>query len=134
MWHTATALSLGPGRTQVTMFGGCPKWEREKSDDAQQKLAKTTVLEFGEQNTHNSIHSLVDSMFCLAMINYSYQTELKNPLLLYTKWQTEGSQCHVCVPFLPLFMCSSFAYSKQLPSPLKDHSKDYTHSLLQALL
>ena len=30
------------------MFGGSPKWERGKSDAAQQKLAKTTVLEFGE--------------------------------------------------------------------------------------
>ena len=61
MRHTATALSLGPGQTQVTMFGGCPKYERGKSDDAQQKLAKTTVLDFGEQNTHNSIHSLAVS-------------------------------------------------------------------------
>ena len=43
------------------MFGGCPKQERGKSDDAAQKLAKTTVLDFGEQNTHNSIHSLTVS-------------------------------------------------------------------------
>ena len=34
------------------MFGGCPKLERGKSDDAQLKLAKTTVLEFGEQGTY----------------------------------------------------------------------------------
>ena len=61
MSHTDTALSLGPGWTQVTMFGGCPKWELGKSLYAQQKLAKTTVLDFGEQNTHNSIHSLEDS-------------------------------------------------------------------------
>ena len=61
MWHTATALSLGPGLTQVTMFGGCPKWEREKSLDTQQKLAKTTVLDFGELNTHNIIHSIAVS-------------------------------------------------------------------------
>ena len=46
------------------MFGGCPKWEWGKSADAQQKLAKTTVLDFGEQNTHNSIHSLaISSLF-----------------------------------------------------------------------
>ena len=45
MWHTVTAFGLGPGRTQVTMFGGCPNWERGKSYDA---LAETTVLEFGE--------------------------------------------------------------------------------------
>ena len=52
MWHTVTALSLGPVRTQVTMFGGCPKWERGKTDDAQQKVAETTVLDFGEQNIY----------------------------------------------------------------------------------
>ena len=52
--HTITALSLGPGRTQVTMFGGCPKFESGKSNDVQQKLAKTTVLEFGEQSTHDT--------------------------------------------------------------------------------
>ena len=52
--HTATALSLRPGWTRVIMFGGCPKWEWEwdKSHNAQQKLAKTTVLEFGKQNIH----------------------------------------------------------------------------------
>ena len=48
MFHTVTAFSLGPGRAQVIMFGGCPKWERGKSDDALPKLAETTVLEFGE--------------------------------------------------------------------------------------
>ena len=64
MWHTGTALSLGPGWTQVTMFGGCPKLESGKSDNAHQKLAKTTVLDFGEQNTYNSIHSFaVSSLF-----------------------------------------------------------------------
>ena len=47
--QTATALNLVPGRTHVIMFGGCPKWEWEKHD--QQKIAKTAVLEFGEQ-TH----------------------------------------------------------------------------------
>ena len=51
MWHTVAALSLGPGRTQVIMFGGCSNWKRGKTDDTHQKLAKTTVLEFGEQNT-----------------------------------------------------------------------------------
>ena len=50
MYHTTTALSLGPGWTQVTLFGGCPNFERGKSDNALQKLAKTAVLDFGEQN------------------------------------------------------------------------------------
>ena len=67
MFHTATALSLGPGQTQVTMFGGCPKWERGKSLDALQKLAKTTVLDFG---THNSIHSLAVSGLFISLINH----------------------------------------------------------------
>ena len=70
MFHTATALSLGPGQTQVTMFGGCPKWERGKSLDAVQKLAKTTVLDFGEQNTHNSIRSLAVSGLFISLINH----------------------------------------------------------------
>ena len=48
MGHTVTALSLGSWRTQVTMFGGCPKWEGGKSADALPKLVETTVLEFGE--------------------------------------------------------------------------------------
>ena len=49
--HTVTAFIFGPGRTKVTMFGGCPKWDWLKSDDAQPKLAETTVLDFGEWNT-----------------------------------------------------------------------------------
>ena len=53
MLHSATALSLGPGWTQVTMFGGCPKWDGEKPN-ALPKLAKTSVLEFGEQTTHDT--------------------------------------------------------------------------------
>ena len=52
--HTTMALSLRPGRTQVVMYGGCPKWQWGKSEYDQQKLAKTTVLEFGEQ-AHNYI-------------------------------------------------------------------------------
>ena len=70
MCHTATALSLGPGWTQVTMFGGCPKWESGKSADAQQKLAKTTVLEFGEQITFYDTN--FNSCFiCLLLMAYS---------------------------------------------------------------
>jgi len=68
MWHTATAISLGPGRTQVTMFGGCPKWEDGKSLDAQQKLAQTTVLGFGEQNAH--MHD-ISAFICLLSVAFS---------------------------------------------------------------
>ena len=35
----------------MTMFGGCQKWEKGKSDKAQQKLAKTTVVQFGKRST-----------------------------------------------------------------------------------
>ena len=66
MWHTATALSLGPGQTRVTMFGGCPKWERGKTDAAVPKLAKTTVLEFGEQNMYMTLAFLrLPFPFCI---------------------------------------------------------------------
>ena len=51
--HTTTALGLEPGRTQVIMFGGCPNWQWGKSGYEQQKLAKTAILEFGKQSTHN---------------------------------------------------------------------------------
>ena len=50
--HTTTAISLEPGRTRVIMFGGCPNWQWGKSGYEQQKLAKTAILEFGEQSTH----------------------------------------------------------------------------------
>ena len=81
VWHTSTALSLGPGRTQVTMFGGCPKWEWGKSLDVQQKLAKTTVLDFGELNTHNSIHSLaVSGLFTGIAWNRDYLYSSMNDL------------------------------------------------------
>ena len=57
MWHTATASKLMPGWTQVTMFGGCPKWEWGKSLEALPSLAKTTVLEFSKQNTCVALHA-----------------------------------------------------------------------------
>ena len=43
------------------MFGGSPKWESGRTDAAQQKLAKTTVLEFGElrADTHALIFLVV---------------------------------------------------------------------------
>ena len=47
--HTVTALKF---RTRADlMFGGCPKWESVQLDDALLKIARTTVLDFGEQNT-----------------------------------------------------------------------------------
>ena len=41
--HSATAVSLGPGLTEVAIFGGC--------DDEVEELANTTVLRFGESMT-----------------------------------------------------------------------------------
>ncbi len=41
-WHSITATSLGPGLTEVLVFGG--QWERW--GDA---IAETTILRFGEQ-------------------------------------------------------------------------------------
>ena len=71
MFHTATALCLGPGWTQVTMFGGCPKWEFFN----QQGIAETTVLEFGEQDL--CVHAPSDlkyhaaeAVHCLTVVHY----------------------------------------------------------------
>ena len=46
--HTLTACRMCPGRIHATTFGGCPKYEREISGDDHQKLAETTVMEFGK--------------------------------------------------------------------------------------
>ena len=74
MWCTTTALSLWPGRTQVTMFGGCPKYELGKSVDALPKLAKTTLLEFGEQNTWYWLPSTAG--YCTFQVCNSYRSEV----------------------------------------------------------
>ena len=45
--HSLTAFSLGPGLTEVTMFGGTAEpWTI--SDEKQPKLADTTLLQFSE--------------------------------------------------------------------------------------
>ena len=46
--HTLTPCGVCPGRVHATTFGGCPKYEREISEDDHQKLAETTVMEFGK--------------------------------------------------------------------------------------
>ena len=45
--HSATAFSLSPGLTEVTIFGGCPNVPSNPYVDLPQ-IAKTTVLRFGE--------------------------------------------------------------------------------------
>ena len=45
--HSLTAFSLGPGLTEVTVFGGTPE-PPTGSNKAQPKLADTTLLQFSE--------------------------------------------------------------------------------------
>ena len=44
--HTLTACRMCPGGVHSTTFGGCPQYVF--GADAKQKLAETTVMEFGE--------------------------------------------------------------------------------------
>ena len=49
--HSATAFSLSPGLTEVTIFGGCPNVPRNAKSDAElAQMANTTVLRFGESH------------------------------------------------------------------------------------
>ena len=49
--HSATAFSLSPGLTEVTIFGGCPNVPSNiKSDADFSQIANTTVLRFGESH------------------------------------------------------------------------------------
>ena len=49
-YHTIAAISLGPGLTEATVFGGLAKWIPSATDDEESKhaIAETTVLQFGE--------------------------------------------------------------------------------------
>ena len=46
--HTITACRMCSGRVHATTFGGCPNLLLGQLDDAQPKIAETTVMEFGE--------------------------------------------------------------------------------------
>ena len=46
--HTLTACSVYPGRIHTTTFGGIPEGQFGKPTDAKERLAETTVMEFGE--------------------------------------------------------------------------------------
>ena len=54
-YHTITAISLGPGLTEATVFGGCSKWIPgvTYAEHSKHSIAETTVLQFGE---HHSYH------------------------------------------------------------------------------
>ena len=44
--HSAAAFGLGPGLTEVTVFGGCPEYSSDRT-----QMANTTVLRFGESTS-----------------------------------------------------------------------------------
>ena len=46
--HSATAIQLGPGLTEVTIFGGSPEPATYGSSLKQPKVAATTILQFCE--------------------------------------------------------------------------------------
>ena len=48
--HSLTAVSLGPGLTEVVEFGGSPD-PLTGSNETQPKMADTTLLEFSEFHT-----------------------------------------------------------------------------------
>ena len=50
MGHSLTATSLAPGLTEVTMFGGCTKWDTDPQvfDDKLPMIADTVILTLGE--------------------------------------------------------------------------------------
>ena len=63
--HTLTAFEMDQGRVHATTFGGCPSYDPKTSIDDVPKLAETTVLEFGEQNTyHTTLHCMGYMSYC----------------------------------------------------------------------
>ena len=57
--HTLTAFEMDQGRMHATTFGGGSKFESGIKDRDVPKLADTTVLQFGEQNTyHTTVHCM----------------------------------------------------------------------------
>ena len=45
-----TAISLAPGLTEVTVFGGAPHYNPNQRDRNVQSIAATAILTFGELN------------------------------------------------------------------------------------
>ena len=47
--HSAAAFDINPEITDVTIFGGCPRWPKDTKNRAEfPKLAATTMLRFGK--------------------------------------------------------------------------------------
>ena len=76
--HTLTSCRMEESRVHATTFGGCPHYDCNTSVDDLPKLADTTVLEFGEQNTfHCTIYWVVCSLtlsYCVNQLNRSLGT------------------------------------------------------------
>ena len=74
--HSATAISLKPGLTEVLLFGGIPEWPKDAVYDADFPLiADTTVLTFGESTAwpvspmHMLVHVVMWSLpACVAYV------------------------------------------------------------------
>ena len=73
--HTLTSCRMGESRIHVTTFGGSSNYYMEIKASDIPKLADTTVLEFGEQNTfHFTIYWVVCSLtlsYCVNQLNSS---------------------------------------------------------------
>ena len=67
--HSLTAISLGPGLTEVVEFGGSPD-PFTGSDETQPKMADTTLLEFSEcpHNLHTCMQSIPECIECMPVV------------------------------------------------------------------
>ena len=52
--HTLTAITLGLGLIEVTVFGGCPIFKPSICDHELRKFAETTVMTFGKKINNDS--------------------------------------------------------------------------------
>ena len=59
--HTLTSCTMVESRVHATTFGGCPSLDPNGTFEDDPKLADTSVMEFGEQNT--SIFITLGCMF-----------------------------------------------------------------------
>ena len=64
--HSLTAVSLGPGLTEVVEFGGSPD-PPTGSNETQPKMADTTLLEFSEC-LHTCMRSIPECIECMPVV------------------------------------------------------------------
>ena len=108
--HTLTCCRMGESRTHVTTFGGGSKYYVGIKDSDIPKLADTTVLEFGEQNTfHCTIYWVVCSLtlsYCVNQLNRSLIDIHLGPT------DCGSASCFlVCVTYLQLLTCNLHCYN-----------------------